>query len=142
MENTEIIKQVRDVFDPVAKRLGLRGPKVSALTNIDLHFAYVGDEIGIKVELDLFNFFVFVLLFRAKGPAIPVGYEDASGKRQLWYLQDVLKQLGIDITKEEKELQRLGGDYRNCSAMAEIQARWLVEHWPAIRSQLNTWSQK
>jgi hypothetical protein len=81
----------------------------------------------------------FLLLFRPKGNSIPIGYEDGTGALQMLQLQDALEHLGIDSTKETKELRRLRGDSHNCSKMAEIQAGLLKEHWQTIRSTPDLW---
>ncbi len=69
-----------------------------------------------------------------------MGYEDATAGRQSWFLDEVLAHLGIDVTQHKKELRRLAGDYHNCTRMAELQARLLVEHWPGITSKVDGWS--
>ena len=140
MDTLGIQREVRAVFDPVAKQLGLRGPIVSPTTQTDFRLTYSGDEIGVEADVELTEFGIYVMLFRAKGRPLPVNYTDEAGRRQLWYLEEVLKHLGIDVSQETKELQGLARDYHNCTRMAELEASLLVEHWAAITSKVDEWS--
>ena len=132
MEITDIKKQIRQVFDPLANRLSLRGPIEMSLGSMDFHFGYLTEAIGIEIRVDMSDFFVYALVFRPEDNAIPIGYEDGNGVRQKLYLQKALKELGIDVNKETLALQRLGGDWRNCNKMTEILAKLVDEYWTQI----------
>ena len=132
MEIIDIKKQIRQVFDPLANRLSLRGPIEMSLGATDLHFGYLTEAIGVEITVDMSDFFVYALIFRPEENTIPIGYNDSNGVRQKLYLQQALKELGIDVNKETLALQRLGGDWRNCDRMIEILAKLVDENWTQI----------
>ncbi|HEY9161832.1 MAG TPA: hypothetical protein VIS94_12220 [Desulfomonilia bacterium] len=132
MESSEILNQVRVVFDPLAKSLGLQGPIVMALGYTTILVGYHNNAVGLEIEIDLSDFFLFALIYRSKENKIPIGYNDDKGLRQKIFIQDALKMLSIDIAKETKTLQKLGGDYHNCTQMAEILAKIISQYWNNI----------
>lgn len=145
MENDDIIKLVRNIFNPLASRLGLQETsEITKHTTMELILRYLKNNIGVQITIDLSDFFIYVLLFKAEGNSIPIrylnnserGYFDNSGKRTAVYLQTALNELGIDCTKETKKIQELGGNYLNCFAMANILAQLLENNWLYIQSQL------
>lgn len=135
MENIEIVKQIKDVFDPIAKKLGMSELKTLQHTNTELSFGYLATDIGLEISIDLNYFFIFALIFKANSGEIPVGYEDKIGNLQKIYIQNALKKIGIDNSNETKELQKLGGNYLNCSAMVKILSKLFENNWSAIKSK-------
>jgi hypothetical protein len=132
MEIGDIEQQVKMVLDPMASRLGLRGPIRRVFTHTSLSIAYMSGDLGVEINIDLSDFFLFALLFKATGQEIPVGYEDENGRRQKVYLQHALERLGRDVTGATKVLQKLAGDYRNCESMARIISDLLEPNWPLL----------
>ena len=141
MEVSQIKQQIRKVFDPLASRLGLDGPIELSLTPTDVHLGYTNTSkaIGLEIEVELIDFFIYALIFRPIGDGLPIGYNDETGKRHKLYVQQALKELSIDVSQETRELQKLGGDYRNCQAMAEKLARLVEHYWPDVSQNPTRW---
>jgi hypothetical protein len=139
MEITDIKQQVKEVFDPLAIRLGLNGPIELSLTPTNFHLGYTSHTIGLEIEVEMIDFFVYALLFRPNGNEIPLGYDDENGKRQKLYIQQALKELSIDVNRETHSIQKLGGDYRNCPQMAERLARLVGQYWPELSQNPALW---
>jgi len=125
----ELAKVVQSEFDSVAQNLNLKGP-VLEKENMYFTLGYFGNSLGLQVSVDLSPFFVFALVFRdASGSSIPVGYVDNAGARQKRYIQDAMEILGLPYEKEDAELKRLGGDWKNSEAMVSILAQLLRRSW-------------
>jgi|GEM_PF-4493556 len=139
MEIAEIKQQIRKVFDPLAIRLGLDGPIELSLSPTDAHLGYTSEAIGLEVVVDIGDFFIYALLFRPTGDGLPLGYNDETGKRQKLYIQQALKELSIDVSRETEGLQKLGGDYRNCQEMAEKLAHLVEHYWPDMSQNPARW---
>jgi hypothetical protein len=139
METRDIKRQIRNVFDPLAQKFGLLGFCESNLSNTGFSIAYFCCEMGLELNVDLSDFFIYALLYKPSGQEIPVGYEDASGNRQKIYLQEALKELAIDVGKAKRRLQQLGGDYQNCSEMLTILQRLVEENWHQLISERHRW---
>lgn len=139
MEMSAIQEAIREVFDPVAARLGFVGPEDVSVVSYELNLAYRGQTIGLQLDVTFGPFFIFVLLCRlTPGKDFPVGYDDESGRRQKVHLQHALEELSVDVAKERRELRRLARarDSRNCREMAGILARLLEDNWPRILGDL------
>lgn len=139
MEVKDIKQQIRDVFDPLANKLGLLGPNESKLSHTQFALAYSDERIGIELSIDLSDFFIYALLFIPREDEVPIGYQDSSGYRQKLYLQEALKELSIDCAQETKRLQGLGGNYKNCEEMALELSHLIDKHWTIVYSQHNRW---
>jgi hypothetical protein len=131
MEISDIVKLVRNEFDPVASKLGLGGPLVDD-SGRELSLAYFGEGIGLEIAVDMYEFFVFALVFRANGHSVPRGYEDDKGKRQKFYVQEVLSKLGLSNEGIDGRLQRMRGKWSNCTAMASALAELVEKNWSQI----------
>ncbi len=129
MEIGDIEQQVKIVLDPMASRLGLRGPIRRVFTHTSLSIAYMSSDLGVEINIDLSDFFLYALLFKATGQEIPAGYEDENGRQQKVYLQHALERLGCDVTGATQALQKLAGDHRNCESMARIISDMLEPNW-------------
>lgn len=139
MEVSDLKKEVEAVFNPAAVKLNLAGPAESSLASTEFSLFYFGDSLGVQVSVDMSQFFIHVLLFRPEGGVLPIGYFDARGKTQKVYLQVGLKSLFINIERETRTLQKLGGDYRNCTTMAKLLADLVVRHWPQLLENAPRW---
>ena len=141
MEVAQIKLLIRNIFDPLASRLGLDGPIELTLTPSDVHLGYtnLGKEIGLEITVEVIDFFIYALIFRPSGDGLPVGYSDENGKRQKLYIQQALKELSIDISQETRELQTLAGDYRNCQILAEKLAGLVEHYWSDISQHPSRW---
>jgi hypothetical protein len=139
MEVSEVRKMMRKVFDPLATRLNLDGPIELSLTPTDVHLGYTTNAIGLEIEVETVDFFIYALIFRPSGHGLPLGYNDETGKRHKLYVQQALKELSIDVSRETRELQLLGGDYRNCQEMADKLARLIEHYWPAMSQNSTRW---
>jgi hypothetical protein len=128
----DMIKLVRHVFDPLSEKLGLRGPTAKT-QNISFSLGYFGNKVGFEIQVDLLPFLVMLLPFRMTGEdKVPIGYTDGDGLQQKRYLQEVLARLRIPYDREDKYLREMSGKWDNCEAMANILAKLLEQHWPAI----------
>lgn len=139
MQTSELKENVRDAFDPIARTYGLSGPIETSLATTEFHLGYSNERLGFEITVDLSDFFIYVLIFKPVGNQAPIGYEDESGKRRKLYLQQALKELAIDASKETRALQKLGGDYRNCDKMLAILAPLLWQYWPQISADPDRW---
>ena len=139
MEVSNIKQQVRDVFDPLAIRLGLNVFVELSQTSTNFHLGYANQRIGLEIEVEMLDFFIYGLLFRPCGSVLPIGYTDSDGKRQKLYVQQALKELSINTNQETHTIQKLGGDYRNCREMAEILARLIEQHWQELSNKPAQW---
>lgn len=139
MKVEEIKKQIRDIFNPLAAKIGLIGPDEYVLSNTQLSFAYSCDKIGLELSIDLSDFFIYALLYKPSHEGIPKGYFDKKGVRQKLYFQEALKEISIDCIQETKELQKLGGNYKNCAEMALKLSNLIGQHWAIINSQHDRW---
>ena len=139
MEISELKKQIREIFDPLAARLGLKGPVEFSLSSSDFHFGYSTEAIGVELTVDMSDFFIYALIYKPTGNCIPIGYNDQTGRRQKLYLQEALKDLSIQTNKETEALQKLAGDYLNCLKMTGILARLLEQNWPQLSSNSQRW---
>ncbi len=139
MEAAELLRQVRHVFDPLTERLGLGDPLEVRHSNTNFSIAYAGAEIGLEIDIDIGDFFIYALLFKPSVAGLPVGYRDAQGTRQKLYVQEALSELSFDCKAESLTLQRLGGDYRNCDEMASRLAILVEKNWPAIAARGVNW---
>jgi hypothetical protein len=142
MEIQNIREQVREVFDPLTKRLGLNGPIQSSQTSSSFHLGYTSKTIGLEIEVETLDFFIYALLYRPSGDILPVGYNDKTGKRQKLYIQQALKELAIDVSQETCVIQKLGGDYHNCRKVAEMLARLIEQHWQKLSQNSAQWFPK
>jgi hypothetical protein len=57
MESIDIVNQVKDIFDPIAKKLGMSELPIVKHTYTELSFGYLASAIGIEVSIDLNYFF-------------------------------------------------------------------------------------
>jgi len=135
MEVDEIKLIIRSIFDPIARKIGLEGPYEEVHSNFSFSFGYFSNDVGIEVRVDMSDFFIYLLLFKTRQKKIPIGYKDHTGHRQKLYFQEALKELSLGGETETKELQRLGGDFRNCEKMASLLANLLKEKWSLVVSQ-------
>jgi hypothetical protein len=141
-EIIDIVIELKEFFDPIAKKLGMIELPILKHTYMDYSFAYLQKEIGIEINIDLSYFFIYLLVFKPKDEKVPIGYEDEFGNPQLVYIKDALKKIEIDNSKKTKELQKLGGNYKNCMSMANIYAALLEDNWEMIKLKANIIFQK
>jgi hypothetical protein len=131
----DMVFVVRNGFDPMAQRLGLRGPMV-AIKNTYFCLAYFGEAIGIEVLVEFDYFFVLALPFRTFGrDVLPDGLTGPEGHVRKMYLQQAMDRLRISHDLEDKQLQRLGGDYRNCEAMTSITVALVERSWAGLQER-------
>jgi hypothetical protein len=139
MEVSELKQEIRNVFDPLANKLGLTGPVDMSLASTDFNLSYSTQEIGLELTVDMGDFFIYALIFRPEGSAPPIGYHDENGRRQKMYLQNALEELKIDVSIETRALQKLGGNFENCDEMTRILARLVQQYWLQISSNTERW---
>ena len=89
-------------------------------------------DIGLELNVDLADFFIYALLFRPAKGGIAVGYYDVSGRRQQIYVQEALSKMGIDVQDITKKLQQMGGDYRNCHDMLDLLKHMIESNWSTL----------
>jgi hypothetical protein len=126
MEVSEIVNEVRDVFDPLAGRLDLSGPVQMSLATTEFSLIYSGRSLAVEVSIDMSQFFIHVLLFRPSDSGISVDYN-----KQV-YLQQALEALSVNVEQETRSLRKLGGNHLNCKAMAKLQAELLERYWSLL----------
>lgn len=130
--NVEELKQaVAERFDFLVSDFGFRGPKVSA-SNMYFTLGYCAGEKCIDVQVELADFFIYVLPSKREGDEPVVGYTDERGRVQKRHLQDVLMQLSVMSEPEAAELGRLAGDYDNWDTISSKLARLLRDNLPLI----------
>ncbi len=138
MVDQKFKEEVDNVFYPLAKRLGLTNKGSSNFVSNELTIGYFNDEIGFQVSVDLNYFFVFLFVFKPKNNTMQLGYADDKGFRQNVYIDDVLKELGIGCSNENKKLKELGGDHKNFLLMSDILTKMLEDNWDKIVANKNT----
>ncbi len=109
METTELIRQVRHIFDPLSEKLEFGEPLEDRQNNTSFSVAYPGTEVGLQLFIDVSDFFIYALLFKPSVTGLPIGYRDDQGTRQKLYLQEALSELSIDGKAETLALQKLWG---------------------------------
>jgi hypothetical protein len=139
MDISELKQQVRSVFDPLANRLGLIGPTEASIISTEFDLSYSTQTLGLEITVDMSDFFIYALIYRPQGIFPPIGYDDEQGKRHKLYLQQALKELGIDTTRETRALQKLSGNIQNRYEMAGILAQLLERNWPLLLSNQARW---
>jgi hypothetical protein len=142
MEVSELKREVRAVFDPLATRLNLSGPTETSLATTEFSLGYIAHNLGIQVAVDMGQFFIHILLFRPVNGEMPVGYTGPDGKTQKLYLQQALKNLSIGTEKETQALRKLAGNHLNCTSMAKILAALVERHWPLLSTNGGKWFPK
>jgi hypothetical protein len=135
MTTDEIKIQINDIFSPLAQKLGLLGYTENDRSNTTFSIAYISAAIGIELNVDLSDFFIYALLFKPEGKTIPVGYESESGGRQKIYIQEALKVLSVDARSETQALQSLAGNYHNCAEILEILKNLIEKNWNTLISE-------
>jgi hypothetical protein len=139
MEVEEIKKQILDIFNPIFSKIGLIGPNEINLSNTQFSFTYSNDKIGLELSVDISDFFIYALLYKPSEEGVPRDYFDRNGVRKKLYLQEALKLLSIDCSMETMKLQKLGGNYKNCSEMSSMLADLIDKNWAIINSQHDRW---
>jgi hypothetical protein len=86
---------------------------------------FLGRKLGVRLEVEIDGFFMFVALVRVGQPE----YDATS------YLQECLEILGLPT--EEKELLSLRGDFSNCNRMLEILADSLAANLESIENSVD-----
>lgn len=131
MTTEDIIQTVLENFDFLIRELDFGNPDITR-HNISFSIAYIRDDLGVEIQVELSQFFIFVLLFKPCGNKVPIGYKDSLGITQKRYLQEILLQLSVITSLEIKEIQQLGKDYRNCDALASKLSNLLRKNWENI----------
>ena len=139
MEIQSIKTEIREIFDPIASMLGLHSYSECSRSNTEFSVAYLAEKVGLELNIDLSDFFIYALLIRPTGGDIPVGYQDDSGRRQKVYLQEALKEVGVDIQEITLKLQRMGGDCQNCSGMLAVLSELIKENWEVLVEERQRW---
>lgn len=134
MEVDELKQSIQDVFNPIANYFGLKGPIDTAKSNVSFSFAYESSSIGIEVDVEMIQFFIFVSLYCPVDGRLPKTYINSSGTKQRLHLQEALKILAINVDEDTQRLKNLGGKYQNSKEMALIQAQLLQKYWKQISS--------
>lgn len=130
----DIKSQIHELFDPLAEKLGLHTFFESEQSQTVFSIAFASDDLGLELNVDLADFFVYAMLFRPVGTVLPIGYQDSFGNRQKLYVQEALKELGVEIGDTTHRLQQLGGDRRNCSGMLVIIKEMVEVNWSALKA--------
>ena len=139
MEVQDIKQQIREVFDPIVFGFGLTRTMEPSLTTTSFSLGYADKTLGLEIEVEMIEFFMFALLFRPRVESLPAGEFDEHARRQKMYLQQAMNELSIDVSSETKALQKLRGDYRNCRNMAQILARLISDHWTSLSQNAVRW---
>lgn len=134
-----IKSQIDGSLRPLADRLGLHTLLESKRSHTVFSIAFASEDLGLELNVDLADFFIYALLFKPSGGEVPVGNQDASGNRQKIYVQEALKQLGVDISGATQKLQQLGGDHRNCSEMLALIRELVEDHWAVLEAERLRW---
>jgi hypothetical protein len=93
---------------------------------------YLG-EIGLEILVEFQDFFVYFLPFlQSRDGGVPIGYRDANDQVQKMYLHEALEKLGLPHDETRADLQRLGGNDRNCDAMVSLLIDLVAKFWPII----------
>ena len=135
----DIMTQIHKVFDPLAQKLGLLRCLERRSSETVFSIAFQADDIGLELNVDLADFFVYALLYKPSGDEIPVGYEDRTGGTQKIYVQEALKQLDIKVAETTRVLQKMGGDYHNCSEMLASIKDMVELHWSSLTAEKTRW---
>jgi hypothetical protein len=132
----DLKKIVRDQFDPVAQEFNLRGP-TEVNDPFFISYYYFGDDVGLKVNVDMPDVAIFALVFRNKNDNADLGfgYFDDRGRRKLMYIDAALKELGLSDGGVTQQVRSLMRDHRNYPRMAEKLARLVRDNWRSIASQ-------
>ncbi len=120
----ELVTYVRSHFDPVAGRLGLRGPNLEK-ANLFFKLNYECRPVAVEIVVAMNEFFAFVMLFDND-------VKERNGQPRKLYLQQALDKLRIPHAQEAQALRELGGDIGNCGAMSQILAQLLEGHLAKI----------
>ncbi len=131
MTNEDIQNIVKKHFGFLVHELDFSKPKTNS-RNVDFSICYLSDSIGVEIQVELIGFFIFVLLFEPVGENVPLGYTNSARKIQKRYLQKILMELSVIKSADIKEIQKLGGDYRNCDMLAEKLSQLLYDNWESI----------
>ncbi len=134
MNSQEIIDAVKEAFDPIARDLGLSDSTVFT-NNFSISLGYFGQPISLEIQVDKMDFFIYALVFRGGEGLIPKGYNNGSNQRQKAHLQEVIKELRLGTEDITRQLQGLGGDYKNCDEMASLLAGLVKTYWANIAAR-------
>ena len=112
----DVVIEVRATFEPVAKRIGMRGPSLRK-HNTYFRLIYFGAPVGLEILVECDHFFVFALPFRSNGEEqLPSDHLGSGGQRVQMHLQEALGLLRIPFDREAKALRSLGGNHGHCRA--------------------------
>jgi hypothetical protein len=132
MEISELRRNIKSKFDLIASKNGAEDIEGKQISKNIIKFGYIIKGCGIEIQIELDDFFIFLLFFRVNGKEIPLGYEDQGGRPQKMYIHQVLNKLGVDHKTETKEMQKLRGDDINWEAMANILVKLLEDNLAQI----------
>lgn len=134
-----IRSQIVELFGPLAKTLGLHTYMERKLSNTVFSIGYASGKLGIELNVDLADFFIYAILFKPAENEIPVSPHDSAGNKQKIYVQEALKELGVEISMPTQRLQQLGGDYRNCHEMLVVINDMIENYWENLETEQNRW---
>jgi hypothetical protein len=133
----DIKKEIVSNFGFLSQDFRLYGPQIIDF-NTSFSVGYFAKDIGVEIQVDLPNFFIYILIFLNSDNTIPFGYTSFTGKRQKRHLQHILKKLNIIDNVCIKDITILGGDYRNYSLLSKKLSRLLRDNWPVILAKGKT----
>ena len=102
-EQKELLSFVLSEFRPLVEEHGFNDPVTvdeDWITRVD----YLGDKLGLELELDWRDFAVFVLVVRLEDGKLPSGYYVSNGKKCRKHLLNVLQELGL--SRQKPKLQQ------------------------------------
>jgi hypothetical protein len=129
----EDIELIRRHFDPLAERLGLRGPRIMDF-NLEFVVAYLGSTLGLEIQVARADFFPYLCVFRHVGEVIPLDYQDGEGRTVKLSLLQAARRTRGDLQVHER-LRALAGRREKAAEMLELAVRAAEELWPALRLQ-------
>ncbi len=131
MTTEDVINTVLENFDFLIRELDFGNPDITR-HNTYFSIAYIRDDLGIEIQVELMQFFIYVLLFKPCENKASIAYKDSLGITQKRHLQEILLQLSVITSPEIKEIQQLGENYRNCDALASKLSNLLRKNWENI----------
>ena len=132
MEVTELKNKIIDLVDPVFRGLGLSGPFEYSIASTDLHLAYMSDDVGLEIIIEMADFFVFAMIFHPKEKTVPIGYHDESGRRQKLYLQQALNKLSANGSSYNEQMSAFRVDSKNYKEFISLVINIIEQNWLAI----------
>jgi hypothetical protein len=126
----EDVARMRAQFDPLARRLGLDGPRVTDRT-LEFEIAYFADRIGIEIQFDRRQPFPYVMIFRHSDHRSPADYRNEQGQTVKLSMLRVAEHFGI-ARDAQSQLRGMAGRSAEIDRMIQIACNAVEELWPLV----------